>query len=346
MTPSLARTLAAALVGLGLLQAAAPASAQQGASGTEAGARGAAAHFRRGVSLYKDGDYGGALVEFRRAYDSSPNYRVLYDIGQALYQLQRYAEALTAFEAYLTQGGSQIGAARRASVEGDLKTLHARVGHVAITVDEPGADVLVDDHSVGTSPLAEPVLVSVGHRKIAASKAGRPPVMRFVDIAAGDMVKVSLEVAEPPPPPPVVTTVPAPPPPVTTVARTGTADTGPSEADRAKAGGSRGYLWIPWTLTAAFAAGTAVTGGLALAAQSSFNSQLGSFPGNASAIASDRSRANSYALASDVLLAATAVSLGVSLYVTFAPSHPSSARLEPRQRLVLGPTGFAFAGEY
>jgi hypothetical protein len=343
MTPSRARTVAAVLVGLAVLQAAPTASAQPSAPASENGPRAAAAHFRRGVSLYKDGDYGGALVEFRRAYDSSPNFRVLYDIGQSLYQLQRYAEALTAFESYLSQGGSQIAAARRTSVEADLKTLHARVGHVAITVDEPGVEVLVDDHSVGTSPLASPVLVSVGHRKIVASKSGRPPVEKFVDIAAGDMVKVTLEVAEPPPPPPVVTMVPAPSPPPVVVRPAGTEP----DADQAKAGGSRGYLWIPWTATAVFAVGTAVTGALALGAQSSFNSRLGTFPGNAGAITDDRNRANGFALASDVLLAATAVSLGVSLYLTLAPSHPSSsAQLAPRQRLVLGPTGLSFAGEY
>ena len=69
----------------------------------------AASHFRHGVSLYKDADYEGALVEFRRAQDVSPNFRVLYNIGQCLYQLQRYAEALHAFEDYLTQGGGGGG---------------------------------------------------------------------------------------------------------------------------------------------------------------------------------------------------------------------------------------------
>jgi hypothetical protein len=342
MRPSRARIAAALLVGVAVLQAAPSASAQSGASSSENGPRSAAAHFRRGVSLYKDGDYGGALVEFRRAYDSSPNFRVLYDIGQSLYQLQRYAEALTAFESYLSQGGSQIASARRASVEADLKTLHSRVGHVAITIDEPGVEVLVDDHSVGTSPLAAPVLVSVGHRKIVASKAGRSPVEKFVDIAAGDMVKVTLEVAEPPPPPPVITMVPAPPPPAPPTTHT----EGPADADHAKAGGSR-YLWVPWSITAACAIGTAVTGAMALGAQSSFNSRLGTFPGNQAAITDDRNRANGFALASDVLLAATAVSLGVSLYLTLAPSRPSSnAQLAPRQRIVLGPTGLSFAGEY
>jgi hypothetical protein len=42
----------------------------------------AEAHFHRNVDLYKDSDYGGALVEFQRAYDLAPNYRVLFNLGQ------------------------------------------------------------------------------------------------------------------------------------------------------------------------------------------------------------------------------------------------------------------------
>jgi len=76
----------------------------------DGGTEPAAEHFRHGVALYKDGDYAGALVEFRRAQDISPNYRVLYDIGQSLYQLQRYAEAL---EDDLTNGREKVAARTR-----------------------------------------------------------------------------------------------------------------------------------------------------------------------------------------------------------------------------------------
>jgi hypothetical protein len=45
---------------------------------------------------------------------------------------------------------------------------------------------------VGKTPIREPVLVSVGHRKVVASMAGRLPVTEYVDVAAGDEPRVTL----------------------------------------------------------------------------------------------------------------------------------------------------------
>ena len=57
--------------------------------------------------------------------------------------------------------------------------------------------VPVDDELVGKSPLAEPVLVSIGRRKITAIHADRAPETRFVDVAAGDTAKVALTLPDP-----------------------------------------------------------------------------------------------------------------------------------------------------
>ncbi|HWE28509.1 MAG TPA: hypothetical protein VHB97_10930, partial [Polyangia bacterium] len=52
--------------------------------------REAGRHFQRGVDLYADGDFRGALVEFKKAYTVWPRANVLYDIGQTEYQLLAY----------------------------------------------------------------------------------------------------------------------------------------------------------------------------------------------------------------------------------------------------------------
>ncbi len=153
----------------------------------------AGTHFHRGVELYKDADFAGAVVEFKRAYDLAPNWRVLYDLGQAYYQLAHYAQALQAFDAYLAQGGTHIPSARKTAVEREREELASRVARVEITVNADGADIRIDDESAGTSPLKSSVLVSVGHRKITISKEGRAPIERFVDVAAGDLQKLSFD---------------------------------------------------------------------------------------------------------------------------------------------------------
>ena len=162
-------------------------------------------HFQRAVKLYAEEDYRGALVEFKRAYEISNNYVILYNLGQTNFQLRDYASALSSFEKYLSAGGSQIAAARRQDVEKDLDDLRGRVAKVTIEASAPGATISVDDVVVGKSPLAGPITVSTGPRKFTAAKEGLPSVTRTVELAGGDKATVKLDFPAPaavPPPPP------------------------------------------------------------------------------------------------------------------------------------------------
>jgi len=178
--------------------AATSASAQERGAST----RDAAKHFQRGVTLYGEADYRGALVEFKRAYALTPNTAVLYNVGETEFQLQDYAGALTTFERYEAESGSSDP--QRAEVENTIEVLRSRVGRVSVTTVPPGADVTVDDRAVGKTPLDKSVLVSVGHRKVTASFVGRTPVVRYVDVAANDNQTVTLEVPGPTAAPPIV----------------------------------------------------------------------------------------------------------------------------------------------
>ncbi|RYE85226.1 MAG: hypothetical protein EOO75_17190, partial [Myxococcales bacterium] len=99
----------ASLTGLTLVGAPRPAHAAPNEAQEEGRQR-----FKRGVEFFKEGDYNAALVEFRRAYEVAPSYRILYNLGQTSYELQDYAGALTAFTRYLKEGGAEVDAARRA----------------------------------------------------------------------------------------------------------------------------------------------------------------------------------------------------------------------------------------
>src|SRR5262249_30048128 len=132
-----------------LLLWAAPVAAQNSAQ-KEAGS-----HFQRGVVLYNEADYRGALVEFKRAYEVSPAVAVLYNIGQTSFQLQDYANALHMFERYLAEGGGP----HKAEVEGSVATLRTRVGKIDVTTTAQGCDIAIDDEPVGKSPLPKPVLM-------------------------------------------------------------------------------------------------------------------------------------------------------------------------------------------
>jgi tetratricopeptide (TPR) repeat protein len=152
----------------------------------------AATHFDRGVKLYEERDFRTALVEFERAYALSPQYRVLYNIGQCRYQLEDYVGSLQAFDKYLSGGSEQIPQDRREQVQASINELRGRVAHVRVVANVDGAEVTVDDAIVGTTPLPAPLLVSAGRRKIATRKAGRS-VVHLVDLAGEDAVDVAFE---------------------------------------------------------------------------------------------------------------------------------------------------------
>lgn len=285
-------------------------------AGKEA-AKDAELHFRRGVELYKQGDSSGAIVEFHRAYELLPNYRVLYNIGQTYYQLQRYADAMKALRTYLSSGGASIPATKRASVEADIHMLESHVANIEVRVNEDGAQVAVDDENVGASPLREPVLVSIGRRKVSAVK-GAQRADRFVDIVSGDHAVVVLEMPLEAPPPKAVVLPPTPlPNPPRTFPIQPTPPVPPPEPAP-----SSTMKWALWGATGAFAVGTAVTGILTLTAQSNLSAQLNTFPGNPSQINQDRSQGRALGYVTDGLLAATAVAGGLALWVTF--SHPAA----------------------
>lgn len=143
-------------------------------------------HFRRGIKLFDDGDFKLALVEFERSYDLAPNFRVLYNIGEVQYQLNRYAPAMRTLTRYLEVGGERILPNRRAEVQRDLESLKIRTAHLRVTVDVEGAEILVDGDRIGRTPLTESELVDAGPHRIVVQKAGYVAASESITLAGAD----------------------------------------------------------------------------------------------------------------------------------------------------------------
>lgn len=274
----------------------------------------ARSHFEHGVELYREGDFRSALIEFQRAYEASPNYKVLYNLGQTNLELQDYAGALKALRGYLDGGGRAVPAARRNQVEADIKRLESRVAHVDITVNVPDADVTIDDVSIGKSPLHGAVLVSEGRRKIAATKVGMTSASRVIDVAGGDNPKVTLELVEPKGPQTVIVPVQTPephePPPVQPLQ--------PTPAVRTTTGPSTAF-WVGVVVTGGLAVTTGVLGGLALGAKSTFDSRVGQVGVTTNEVDDARNQTRGFALATDIaggLAIASAITTVVLAFTT------------------------------
>lgn len=260
----------------------APTGRAPAAPGADAGA-----HFERGVSFFKDGDHEAAMVEFKKAYEIAPNYRVLYNLGQTSRELRDYAVALTTFELYLAEGGAEIEAERRASVEGWIADLRGKVGSLAIATNVEGADVAIDDIAVGKTPLAKPIRVNAGRRKLTMSKVGHAPLTRFVDVAGTEQkaLQIDLVPLTAAQAPPVTAPTPVTPPP-----------TSIEESD-----GPSAWPWAALGITAATGAATAIVGAIALSKKSDFDDALETYPTSAAAVDDARSDARAFATTADVL---------------------------------------------
>jgi hypothetical protein len=278
-------------------------------------------HFRKGVELYKENDYATALVEFQRAYEIQPSWVVLFNIGEAQFQLQDYAGALKSLQLYLDEGGKKVSPKRRKDVEKDIEKLRQRVATLKVSTSEPGAAVTVDDVAVGTTPLAQPVVVSAGKRKVTAVLGARPPVTQIVQVASGDVLTVTLEI----PPPPV--------PKVQVVTRNQ-----PSLATPL----------IAWAGTAAVTTGAVITGVLALGASSDLKEKLAAYPADPKAIQSGHGKALALGVTTDVLTGVALATAGVSIWLTVKHQRAVSdaAAPAPAARIVVYPNGVGVTGSF
>jgi len=155
----------------------------------------AAEHFTRGVQLYAEGDFKSALFEFQESHKLIGDYRILYNIGVTEHQLRDYAAALQSLERYLDAGGSNLAPERRDEVTNHVRTLRTRVGYVALTTNVEGASIQVDDAIVGTSPLATPLTLNIGPRRLEIHASGYQPHAQPISISANDTMPLHVELS-------------------------------------------------------------------------------------------------------------------------------------------------------
>jgi hypothetical protein len=301
-------------------------------------------HYRLGVQLYGERKYEEALVELERASALAPTYRLFYDIALVQRQLGDAAGALRSFGAYL-DAGADVTAPRRAEVLRAIADLTLKVATVTITSNVAGVEISDNEHVLGKTPLAGPLLLNPGSHRLSASKEGYLSATRSVDVAAGDRVEVpfSLEEVSRVPPAPDVTppavTSPAPPlpetvpPPGVPPAAPLSPEGRPPEQGRAE--GNR-PVWIGWAATGILAAGAVGTGIAALVESNTLRSDIADHATPGATIHSAHSTTTTLALVSDVLTASAIVAAGITFYVkvTAKPhSGPPPVRAEVRAGL-------------
>jgi hypothetical protein len=280
-------------------------------------------HFDRGVEYYRDGNINAALIEFKRAYDAAPNYRVLYNLGQVANALNDYVEAQRYFQRYLHDGGSEVDPERQAEVNAMISKLGGRIASITVICNVAGAQIYVDDVTVGTTPLARPLRVSAGTRRIAAALSGKPRSTRVVEAVGGERLNVELELVDAARPP---------------------AAPAPVAAEPDPSSGPGPVLWLG-IATGALAISTGVVGLLAAQDGSKFHDAL-----NRSTTASElnrlHDRAATKAIVTDLLLGATAITGGITLFVALTGSGKSDKPASASTKLNIGLGSVQVAGQF
>jgi hypothetical protein len=269
--------------------------------------------YERALQLYNEGAAEGALAEFERAYQLSPTYKLLYNIALIRLQLNDYAQALKAFQEYLAEGGAEVPSVRRSEVERHLASLKTKVARVEISSHARGADVLVDDVAVGRVPLADPLLLNPGRRRITITRGGLSSTT-VVTVAGQDHLKVELGLEAP-----------------------------KNQASApVNAPPNRAPAYVAWGITGALAVGTAVAGVIALDAMSDLDDERRRIPTTRARLDQAEAKMNLRAVVTDILAGATVLAGGAALYFTFSKPSSEPVRGGGDIRIGVSPTGLRF----
>jgi hypothetical protein len=167
-------------------------------------------HTQAGIELDKAGDSLAALTEFQRAFELAPDFALLYNIAQEQYKLGRTAEAVETLRHYLTLGGKHVDEARRRRLTLQIEQYESLLPRLTIKSVVAGAEVFVDDHSVGVTPLPEAVKLSPGVHLVRLVFEGAEVT---VSIKLTEEQHETIDLPEPQPPKPRDDTKAPPPPP-------------------------------------------------------------------------------------------------------------------------------------
>jgi hypothetical protein len=280
--------------------------------------------FEQGVKLIQKSDWAGAEPLLRRSAELLPRASSLYDLALCLFKLGRFEEAVVILEQLLSTDADPVDAKYRLYAE----TLHQRamepLAAVVFSIDPASAELRMDGTvHTGAGPSRR-VLLRPGRHQVAFAAVGRRSTALELEVVAGDRLTraVSLpEEARASAAGPAGHTAPHSSPPLTTTpsAIAHAADASPVESHEGSP--------LPWVLMGTGAASliaAAVTGGLALQADNDFVKRCNTLADCDPADKKISDRAQSLALASDILLGVglAAGAAGAAIWWVSLPSEP------------------------
>jgi hypothetical protein len=156
--------------------------------------------YSSGGLLYKNGNFAGAELKYKQAYDLAKDPRLLFNMAVCEKERHRYARMQELLSRYEEEAGSRLTAEDRARADAALAAIKDLVGTVKVTVNVPGAEVSADDEPVGTTPLSAPLAIDLGTHKISVRKDGFEPVTVTFEVQGGGSLDEPITLVEKAPP--------------------------------------------------------------------------------------------------------------------------------------------------
>ncbi|APR86450.1 Hypothetical protein A7982_11799 [Minicystis rosea] len=154
----------------------------------------AKAEYEAGRILYADKDFGNAIVKFQRAFELSNDPRLLWNVAVCQKNLRRYAKMLETIRRYRKEAAAMLTDDDRTNAAEIIKTVETFVSALKLRANEDGAEVFIDEEKVGTTPIAEPIFVDVGNRKIKIKKPGFKDFVVTREIVGGGEIAFDAQI--------------------------------------------------------------------------------------------------------------------------------------------------------
>jgi hypothetical protein len=165
----------------------------------EAAKADARARLLKGSRYLDAGSNARALKEFEEAYRIFPSPKIFFNIGLANAQLGHYPEALRAFEHFLSEA-TDVAAETIAQARTQAELVRPKVAVIDVVCARAGVEVLVDERTVGRTPLGDPLYLSPGRHLFAARfEDGVAPFSKTLQGVGGTRDRVEVPVAIPTP---------------------------------------------------------------------------------------------------------------------------------------------------
>jgi hypothetical protein len=258
------------------------------------------------VNEFRVGNWAEAKTLFREAHRLYPNARTLRGLGIVAFELRQYVEAMTLLQQALVDQRKPLDAGQRREATDQIARAERFVARLALQLAPANATVTVDGEA-GTFDAQHELLVAAGERAVLVSAPGYESQTKRIEVEGGMRYGLVLQLV----PSPVSASAQ----PATTPATTATTSNTAS-ADGADRGSGFSIPLGPAIVAGSGAAlliVSAITGSLALSAQSDLKDACPDKSMCDQRNADTADRADTLATATDVLWVTGVVAVGAGV---------------------------------